>query len=133
MFESAETKKQWLTDLEYSLKDILTEIKKNIYKAEIESTEIHVEQAIKAMNKEEHIESLKQGLPEALIGRTITGIRTVTEEELEDNVWQEPSGFGSIITLDDGTEIWALQDEEGNGMGVLMHVNKDQQCYVQRG
>lgn len=50
-------------------------------------------------------------------GRTITGYTYKPDEDY---------GFDGnrnivVIELDDGTEIFAMQDDEGNGPGVLMH------------
>lgn len=49
-----------------------------------------------------------------LIGRTITGIRFLDKEELDEMDWY---GRVPVILLDDGTEIVASRDDEGNGPG----------------
>lgn len=36
-----------------------------------------------------------------------------------------------VLQLDDGTEIFAMQDEEGNGPGVLMHRTSISDEYVE--
>lgn len=56
----------------------------------------------------------------ALKGKTIVDIREITQKELNDNDWQR-NGFGAILVLDDKTEIWAMSDEEGNGIGTMIH------------
>lgn len=54
--------------------------------------------------------------PEDIIGRTITAVKYMTEEELETHDWRGPV---PILVLDDGTEIVAARDDEGNGAGVF--------------
>lgn len=54
--------------------------------------------------------------PEDLIGRTITAVKYMTEEELETHDWRGPV---PIIVLDDHTEIVAAGDAEGNQAGVF--------------
>ena len=49
-----------------------------------------------------------------LIGRTIVGIRRLSREELDDMDWY---GDVPVLILDNGTEILASQDSEGNGPG----------------
>lgn len=53
---------------------------------------------------------------QSLIGRTVTGIRYLTQEELDDMDWYGPV---PVIVFDDGTEIIASCDSEGNGPGVF--------------
>ena len=49
-----------------------------------------------------------------IIGRKIIGVRYLTQEELDEMDWY---GRVPVILLDDGTEIVASQDDEGNGPG----------------
>ena len=49
-----------------------------------------------------------------LIGRTITAVRALTKEELDDMDWY---GYVPVLVLDDGTEIIASRDDEGNAPG----------------
>jgi len=70
------------------------------------------------------------GLKEALIGRTLVGIRKATDQEMEIRDWQK-DGFNAVLMLDDGSEIWAMRDEEGNGPGTLIHTLNDMQAYIQ--
>lgn len=54
----------------------------------------------------------------SLIGRTITGVRQLTDEEMDDFGWQH--GGGSLpltFTLDNGLAFVPSQDLEGNGPG----------------
>jgi hypothetical protein len=53
---------------------------------------------------------------EKLIGRTIVAVRYLTQEELDDMDWY---GNVPVLVFDDGTEIVASQDSEGNGPGVF--------------
>ena len=51
-----------------------------------------------------------------LIGRTIVAVRIMNKEELDEMDWY---GHAPVLILDDGTEIVASKDYEGNGPGVL--------------
>ena len=51
-----------------------------------------------------------------LIGRTITAVRALTKDELDEMDWY---GHVPVIVLDDGTEIISSRDDEGNGPGTL--------------
>lgn len=51
-----------------------------------------------------------------LIGRTVVGVRALNQEELDDMDWY---GHVPVLIFDDGTEIIASQDSEGNGPGVF--------------
>lgn len=51
-----------------------------------------------------------------LIGRTIVAVRTLSQDELDEMDWY---GHAPVIVLDDGTEIVASRDDEGNGPGVF--------------
>jgi len=51
---------------------------------------------------------------ENIIGRKIIGFRYLSQEELDEMDWY---GRVPVILLDDGTEIVASQDDEGNGPG----------------
>lgn len=51
-----------------------------------------------------------------LIGRTIVAVRVMDKVELDQMDWW---GHAPVLILDDGTEIVASKDYEGNGPGVL--------------
>ena len=51
-----------------------------------------------------------------LIGRTITGVRYMTQKERDSMVW---SNSAIVIGLDDGSYLMPMTDEEGNDAGVL--------------
>ncbi len=51
-----------------------------------------------------------------LIGRKITAVRVMTDEERAVSGW---GGSPLVLVLDDGNEIWASQDDEGNGPGAI--------------
>lgn len=53
---------------------------------------------------------------EQLVGRTIVAVKYLTKDELDEMDWY---GRVPVIVLDDGTEIIASQDDEGNGPGTL--------------
>ena len=56
-----------------------------------------------------------------LIGRTITGIRNLTEEESGGVYF----GATAVIEFDDGSLIVPLGDDEGNSYGTLQHQSSD--------
>ena len=54
----------------------------------------------------------------SLIGRTITGVREMTDQELDDFGWERSGGSLPVIyLLDDGLTFTPSQDPEGNGPG----------------
>ncbi|MDB2578766.1 hypothetical protein N9Y00_06975 [Tateyamaria sp.] len=53
-----------------------------------------------------------------LIGRTIVGVRNLSQEESDYLDWW---GNAEILMLDDGTEIVPSRDPEGNDAGILWH------------
>jgi len=60
-----------------------------------------------------------------IVGRTITGIRQLTEEECK-QIWGMPASMSDIplvIQLDDGSELIPSSDPEGNGVGALFYFN----------
>jgi len=66
-----------------------------------------------------------------LVGRTIIGMRRLTDEEMEECGWNENP---MVILLDDGTFILPQRDDEGNDGGVL-YVQSKRACstiYVER-
>lgn len=52
---------------------------------------------------------------EILVGRTIKSARYMTEEEAEEGGLRA----GLVITLDNGTELLPMSDDEGNDVGAL--------------
>jgi hypothetical protein len=53
----------------------------------------------------------------SLIGRTITGVREMTDGELEDFGWEHGGSLAMVFTLDNGLAFVPSQDPEGNGPG----------------
>lgn len=51
-----------------------------------------------------------------ILGKTITGVRYMTAAEVEHFGWYDKA---VVIQLDDGGELIASQDDEGNGAGAL--------------
>lgn len=51
-----------------------------------------------------------------LVGKAITAVRYLTEEEREELGWHDRS---VVIQLSDGTLLWPSRDDEGNGAGAL--------------
>lgn len=62
-----------------------------------------------------------------VIGAKITNIRKMTSKELDIAGLDYPT---SIIELDNGTKIFALRDEEGNGPGILIGMKGKLQVYL---
>ena len=55
-----------------------------------------------------------------LVGQKIVAIRKLTKKELKDEGWEVGRfGLPLVIVLEDGSKLYASQDEEGNGPGVL--------------
>lgn len=54
--------------------------------------------------------------PEDIIDRTIVAVKYMQQDELDRLDWRGPV---PILVLDDGTEIVAAKDDEGNGAGVF--------------
>ena len=56
--------------------------------------------------------------PTFLIGRKVTGVKYMDEEQARDNyLCHRPI----ILLLDDGSELDVQSDDEGNGGGTLVH------------
>lgn len=51
-----------------------------------------------------------------MLGRTITNIRYMSEQECNNNMWDKR---GVVIELDDGNILYPMCDEEGNNSGVI--------------
>lgn len=64
-----------------------------------------------------------------LIGKTISNVRRMTQQEFEAEGWGFPQGFEIVLELDDGSNIYAMQDPEGNGPGVMIHNDTDGKSY----
>ena len=55
-----------------------------------------------------------------IVGHRILAVRPMTDKELQDEGWDMGLGEAALaIVLDDGSVIYASQDGEGNGPGVL--------------
>ena len=55
-----------------------------------------------------------------LVGRTIVDVRYMTQKEKRDMYWCDRP---VVLILDDGSEIYPSQDDEGNGAGALFGTN----------
>jgi len=58
----------------------------------------------------------------SLVGRTIIAVRYMTEEEVEAMGWYSKS---PVLHLDDGSIVFPMQDDEGNGAGPLVVQKKN--------
>lgn len=65
----------------------------------------------------------------ALIGAKIVGIRSMTQDEKDEEGWY---GDTTIIKLDSGVEIYALSDPEGNNCGCLCGKYKGSEFYIEQ-
>ena len=68
----------------------------------------------------EKINSIRESwgfaLATVLVGRQVTAVRYMTANEIDAYGWTQAA---AVITFDDGTEIFASRDDEGNGAGAL--------------
>jgi hypothetical protein len=56
----------------------------------------------------------------ALVGKKVVSVRPFQKEELDNYAWGDYDAEKAIvIVFDDGTVVIPLQDDEGNGPGVL--------------
>jgi len=66
-----------------------------------------------------------------LIGRTITGIREMTDEEKRREGWDDwRYRTMAAIVLDNGAVLYASQDEEGNGPGVFFGADSEGESFM---
>lgn len=56
-------------------------------------------------------------------GKTIAEVRTMTNEEMEQEGWEHYREKPPVIVLEDGTKLFPSQDPEGNGPGALFGVS----------
>ena len=59
---------------------------------------------------------------ENLLGRTIVGVRYLTDKETEAMDWMHSS---AVLVLDDGSLLFPSMDDEGNDGGALFGQTKD--------
>ena len=57
-----------------------------------------------------------------LLGRKIVKVEYIDNKEAKDYMW---NNRGVSFTLDDGTRIITMSDDEGNDAGVLAYVNEE--------
>jgi hypothetical protein len=69
----------------------------------------------------QHFQATEPGPPVDPVGKVITTIRALRPQELDDLDWPEPYPVLScpVLVLNDGTLLYPVQDEEGNGPGCL--------------
>ena len=58
-----------------------------------------------------------------LIGRKIFDVKPMSKAELEAEGWAG-AGTAVVVILDDGSKLFASQDDEGNGPGAIFGVDK---------
>ena len=61
----------------------------------------------------------------SLVGKTVSGIRSMSDTELEEMMWYKGE-VGVVVEFTDGTYLILSKDEEGNGagFGFLGHYGK---------
>ena len=64
----------------------------------------------------------KEEIMKALVGRKIKSVRAMTRQEMDDEGWV---GNTIVLTLDNGTMLFASSDEEGNSAGTMYGREKD--------
>ena len=52
----------------------------------------------------------------SLVGKTVSGIRSMSDTELEEMMWYKGE-VGVVVEFTDGTYLILSKDEEGNGAG----------------
>jgi hypothetical protein len=60
-----------------------------------------------------------------LVGRKITGVRYLTKKEVDEIGWGRAC---IVLILDNGEELWASSDDEGNDAGALMTTYEELPC-----
>tara|TARA_Y100001938_G_scaffold147294_1_gene228159 strand:+ start:530 stop:793 length:264 start_codon:yes stop_codon:yes gene_type:complete len=68
------------------------------------------------MTKSTTVQSWNKRMTKALVGKKITSVRYMTSEEARESGWCK---CPLLISLNDGTVIIPLQDDEGNSGGSL--------------
>jgi len=63
-----------------------------------------------------------------LIGKTITEVRALNDDEAEVQGWEYAHCV--VIILDDGTKLFPSRDPEGNGPGALFGERGEEMFYV---
>lgn len=66
-----------------------------------------------------------------LIGRKIVAIKEMHKSEFKERRWGISPGMScTILVLDNGDEIYATCDSEGNGPGTLLHRYPNGEDYI---
>jgi hypothetical protein len=63
---------------------------------------------------------------DGLVGKKVVAVRGMTSTEMRKEGW-DTTERATVIEFDDGTKIFASQDEEGNGPGTLFGVKGREQ------
>lgn len=76
-------------------------------------------------DKEQAVKEWTEQMSKLLVGRTITAVRYLTDDELEDVGWRKKA---PVITLDNGVILFPSADNEGNDAGALY--TSSEECLV---
>jgi len=68
------------------------------------------------MNRAETVKRWTDEVSKLIVGRKIVGFRYLTEQEQQDLDWYAAA---PVLVLDDGNQIFASADDEGNNAGAL--------------
>jgi len=70
--------------------------------------------------------------PMEIKGATIVEVRHMTDGEIKAEGWTIPRAHGTpvALVLDNGTVLYASQDQEGNGAGVIFGKAKSGECFA---
>ena len=74
------------------------------------------------MTKKELKKKWSREISEKIIGRKIVGVRYMTDSEVKGNLWHNAA---VVLTLDNGTGIYPMSDEEGNNAGAIATTDDD--------
>ena len=72
----------------------------------------------------------KKQVEKKLVGRTVVRVRPMTEDELMDEGWELGRHWSPplVVEFDNGTTLYASQDDEGNGPGALFGFVNDERA-----
>lgn len=65
------------------------------------------------------------------VGLTVKDVRMMTKDELEAEGWENYyGGFPVAIVFNDGSKVYASSDPEGNNVGCLFGMTKDEEAII---
>ena len=64
------------------------------------------------------------------VGRRITGVRRLTDVEMEEMYLDDDPASCLVLVLDDGSVLFPSPDTEGNGLGVMFGIDGDGKSFT---